>query len=109
MNESRTAPHAITPTAVFGIRLPKSPLMAKPAAGNSGMSQMRSRKFMRLPLHQVDFVDVHCFLVLEHGDDDAEANGRLSSGDGDHEDREYLPRHMTESARERDEVDIDGV
>src|SRR5215510_5128005 len=98
MKEIRTAPAAIVPTAAFGIRLPNRPLMTKPAAGNKGISQMRSRKFMRLPLHQVDFVDVHRFLVLEHGDDDAEADRGFRSGDGNHKDREDLPCELPKPA-----------
>src|SRR5262247_2199234 len=98
MKEIRTAPAAIVPTAAFGMRLPNSPLMTKPAAGNRGISQMRSRKFMRLPLHQVDFVDIHRFLVLEHGDDDTEANSRFGSCDGDHEDRKYLAGYVPKPA-----------
>src|SRR5262249_38061939 len=105
----KTAPAAIVPTIAFGMRLPKSPLITKPAAGNSGMSQMRSRKFMRLPLHQVDFIDVHCFLVLEHGDDNTQPHCRFSCGDRNDEDGESLPRHLSKSAGERDEVDVDGV
>src|SRR5678816_747202 len=96
MNEIRTAPAAMVPTAAFGIFLPKRPLMTKPAAGNSGISQMRSRKFMRLPLHQIDFVDVHCFLVLEHGDNDAESDRGFSGSNGNHKDREPVSyTHLT--------------
>src|SRR5262245_34724797 len=99
----------MTPTAVFDMRLPNSPLMTKPAAGNKGMSQMRSRKFMRLPLHQIDFVDVHRFLVLEHGDDDAEADCGFGGSDGNHKDGEDLSCELPKPAGKRDEVDVDGV
>src|SRR5690349_20185666 len=91
------------------MRLPKSPLMIKPAAGNMGMSQMRSRKFMPLPLHQIDFVDVHRFLVLEHGDDNAKSDCSFSRGYRDHKDCENLPRRLPEMSCERDQVDVDGV
>src|SRR5437870_7447668 len=40
----KTAEHAMMPTIVFDIRFPNRPLMTKPAAGNSGINQIRFRK-----------------------------------------------------------------
>src|ERR1017187_11006939 len=51
--------------------LPISSISTAPASGNSGISQMRSRKFTALlPLQQIDFVGLHGFLVAEQRDQD---------------------------------------
>src|SRR4029453_11186968 len=98
MNEIKTAPAAIVATIVLGMRLPKIPLTANPAAGKRGISQIRSRKFIPLPLHEIDFVNVHRFLVLEHGDNNAQPDGGFSGGDGDYENREHLTGDLSEAA-----------
>src|SRR3972149_7000097 len=76
-NETPTMPGQIRLTSDFGSFLPISSISKAPAAGNSGMSQMESRKLIMLPLHQVNFVGVDRFLVAEQGDDDAETHRSL--------------------------------
>src|SRR5438128_2419435 len=98
MNEMKTAAHAMRPTTVFDIRLPNSPLMTNPAAGNRGINQMRSKKFIStLPFHQIDFVDVHRLFVLEHRDHDPEAHRSFGSGHGDDKYGENLACHLLQS------------
>src|SRR5215510_3332396 len=105
MKAIRTAPAAIVATPYFGSRFPKMPLIAKPAAGNRGIAQMRSRKFMRSsPLHEVDFVDVHRFLVLEHGNDDAQAHGGFGGRHGNYKNGKNLAGDLLQTPRERDQV-----
>src|SRR5438876_7541236 len=110
MNEIRTAPAAIVATAYFGSLLPMIPLMAKPAAGNSGIAQMRSRKFMPAsPFHEVDFVDVHGFLVLEHRDDDPQSHRGFRRRYGDDKYRKDLAGDLLQSSGKGNQVDVDGV
>src|SRR5262249_32346525 len=109
MNDNNTAPAAITPTAVFEMRFPIRPLMTNPIAGNSGMSQIRSKKFILvlpstplpslegsscLPLHQIDFIDVHRFLVLEHRDHDPESYRCFGGSNSDDKNGENLTGHL---------------
>src|SRR5437667_9107568 len=127
MNEIRTAPHAITPTAVLDRRFPASPLMTNPTAGKSGISQIRSRKFIYSvqrsshkkarpcefcaffwpypcsPLHQIDFINVHCFFVLEHRDDDPETDGGFCCSHCDDKYSEHLTGHLLQSIGKRDQ------
>src|SRR6266516_6783501 len=114
MKEIKTAPHARTPTAVLDIRFPKRPLMAKPIAGKSGMSQIRSKKFIvlkseirnpksevsRLPLHQINLVDVHRFLVLEHRNHDPKTHRGFRRSHRNNKDGEHLPGHLLQPVGE---------
>src|SRR6476660_4628356 len=66
---------------------PKRPLMAAPASGSRGTSQM----YLYIsPFQQVDLVYPDRFLVAIESDDDSQTNGRLSSGDDDHKHGEEL-------------------
>src|SRR5581483_3641491 len=98
----KAAPEAMTPTTLLGKRFPNSPLMTNPIAGKIGISQIRSKKFISVfsvslccvlvsPLHEIDLVDVHGFLVLEHRDHDPEPHRGFGRGDGDDKDSEDLP------------------
>src|ERR1019366_2269687 len=90
--------------------LPKSSMRAAPASGNSGISQMVSRKFTRfLPLQQVDFIRLHGFLIAEQGDEDAETDGGFSHCVGNHKDREYLPGGVLPHVRKGDQIDVHGI
>src|SRR5262245_36371490 len=111
MNDSKTAPAAIVPMAFFDRRLPRRPLMTKPIAGKSGISQIRSRKFIFLssPLHQVDFVDVHRLFVLEHCDHNPETDGSFSGRHRDDKDSEYLAGHLLKAVRKRNQIDVHGI
>src|SRR5262245_23847882 len=120
MNESKTAPEAMMPTTVLCIRFPRRPLMTKPAAGNSGISQIRFRKFILfssrrahrpavLPLHQIDLVDVHRFFVLEHRDHDPKADGSFSRGDSYDKNGENLTCDLLKVTCESDQVDVHGI
>src|ERR1019366_6414058 len=77
MKETSTAPGQITLITDFGSRLPNSSISSAPANGNSGISQIESRKFIGLPFHQVDFVGIDGFLVAEQRNDDAQAHRGL--------------------------------
>src|SRR5579883_1665625 len=118
MNAISAAPEAMTPTTVFGNLLPIKPLMTNPTAGMSGMIQIRSRKFIfsvtlclcgYLPLHQIDLVDVHRFLVFEHRDHDPKTHCGFGRSDSDDKDSEDLTRHLLETVGKRNQVDIDGI
>src|SRR5437773_5967518 len=97
MNEIKTSPHAMTPTIVFDMRFPNKPLIMNPAAGKSGISQIRSRKFIRSPLHQIDLVDVHRLFVLEHRDYDPQTNRGFCRSHGNHKNRENLTGHLLQT------------
>src|SRR4051794_27448613 len=99
MKEIRTAPAAMVATAGFGIFFPMIPLIANPIAGNKGIIQIESRKFIeRLPLHEIDFVDVHRFLVLEHRDDDPESDGSFCRRDSNDKNCEYLTGYLLQTS-----------
>src|ERR1041385_5289488 len=89
---------------------PKSSIRAAPASGNSGISQISSRKFtVLLPLQQVDFVRQHGFLVTEKRDQDTESHSRLGYRVGDDEDGEDLAADVLQRLREGDQVDVHSV
>src|SRR5262245_6040382 len=103
MNDNKTAPDAMMPTAVLDSRFPMRPLMTNPIAGKSGMSQIRSKKFIRCsPLHQIDLVDVHRLFVLEHRDHDPETDRRLCRSHCDNKNSEDLPRHLLQAIGKSD-------
>src|SRR3974377_2625246 len=81
----------------FGSLRPRSSITAAPNSGNSGMSQMLSRKFIvASPLQQVDLVGEHRALVAEQGDQNAQPHRRFGHRDGDDEDCENLPAHVAD-------------
>ena len=49
----------------FSYACANNSIAAAPNSGNSGMSQIWSRKFIRSPLEQIHFVGQHGFLVSE--------------------------------------------
>src|SRR5438270_14029218 len=89
--------------------LPRNSMAAAPNRGNSGMSQILSRKFMRSPLEQIHFVRQHGFLVAEQRDQDAQPDSGFGHRVGDYEDGEYLAVHILQVMRESDQVNVDGV
>src|ERR1017187_7729302 len=90
--------------------LPNSSIRAAPRSGNRGISQMVSRKFtLFLPLQQVDFIRLHCFLVAEQRDQDAQPYRCFGHRVGDYEDGENLPVDILQRVRKRDQVDVDRV
>src|SRR5213594_965884 len=97
MKEIKTTPQPMTATAVLDIRFPNRPFITNPAAGNSGINQIRSRKFMLpLPLHQIDLVDVHRFLVLEHRDHDPKPDRGFRCSHCNDKDSEDLTGNLLE-------------
>src|SRR5204862_1073512 len=100
--------------------LPNSSIRAAPQSGNSGISQMRSKKFILylgrrsrlpqqntfahagipaqtsvgLPFQQVHFVGQHGLFISEQRDQDAQADRRLRYRVGNDEDREDLAAHV---------------
>src|ERR1035437_3132315 len=95
-----------TATSLFGCGsriLPNSSISAAPKSGNRGISQMVSRKFtLSLPLQQVDFIRLHCFLVADQRDQDAQPYSRFGHRVGDHEDSEDLSVDILQRVRKRD-------
>src|SRR5262245_35103632 len=110
MKDNKTAPDAMTPTAVLDSRFPTRPLMTNPIAGKSGMSQIRSKKFIRSsPLHQIDLVDVHRLFVLEHRDHDPETDRRFRRSHCDNKNSEDLTRYLLQSVGESNQIDVYSV
>src|ERR1043165_7218122 len=68
---------------------PKRPLIAAPASGSRGTSQMN---LYISPFQQVDLVDPDRFLVAIESDDDTEADSRFRCGHDDHKHGEELAR-----------------
>src|ERR1039458_378559 len=114
--ETPTAPGEMRLMAVCGRRRPKKSITAAPMSGTSGISQMRSRKFIvtssswsGLPFQEIDLVDQHRLLIAEQRDENAQTYGRLGHGHGDHKDRENLPVERLQVAAEGHQVQVDGV
>ena len=86
-------------------------IRAAPKSGNSGISQIWSRKFTALlPFQQVDFIRQHGFLIAEQSDEDAQPDGGLSHGVDNHEDGENLSRPPALLVmRKGDQIDVHGV
>src|SRR5689334_7676809 len=101
--ESRTEPTAITLTNAFDRRRPNSPFTRKPSNGNAGMSH---RCCIVLVLHGVHVVHVQGVAVLEHGQNDGQAYGRLGSRHHHYEKGEQVTVHLFELVREGDEAEI---
>src|SRR5262249_5269319 len=81
-----------------------------PKSGNSGISQIWSKKFtVSLPLQQVHLIGQHSFFIAEERDQNAEPNRRFRHGVGDDEDRENLSIDIFQRMRERDQVDVHRV
>src|SRR5580692_2255257 len=90
--------------------LPRSSMRAAPKSGNSGMSQIWSRKFTALlPFQQVDFIRQHGFLIAEQRDEDAQPDGGLGHRVDNHENRENLSVDLAEDARKGHQIDVYGV
>src|ERR1043166_3534964 len=114
-NESATVPTAIPPISFSGKRnqRPKMPLMAAPASGSRGTSQMylnirsnvqcrmsnvRRRTFdfglwtldLGSPLHQINLINPDRFAVAIKGDHDPESNRCFCRSHDNHEDCEHL-------------------
>src|SRR5436305_1139523 len=89
-NERKTVPGQRIEITGFGKYFPNNSIAAAPARGISGMSQMRSRKFIvpASPLQEIDFVCQHCALVSEQRDQNAQADCRLRDRRCNHEYRE---------------------
>src|SRR5262249_16508884 len=62
-----------------------------------------------LPLHQVDLVDVHRFLVFEHRDHDAKADSGFSRRHRNHKNGEYLTDDLLQVIRKRNQINIHGI
>ena len=54
-------------------------------------------EILRLPLHQIDLVDVHRFLVLEHRDDDPQADRGFCRSHGYYKYGEHLTRDLLQA------------
>src|SRR6266436_6924486 len=138
-NERATDPTAIPPINFSGKRnhRPKMPLIAAPASGSNGTSQMYlyidcraglvPARFLYLrragtspapttsPIHQIDLVDPDGFPVAIKRDHDAKSDGRLSRGDDNNKDSENLARHRIAGAgvlqvtRESNEIQVRGI
>src|SRR6478752_1525953 len=103
----RTAPAAMVATARLGIFFPMIPLIRNPTRGNKGIIQIESRKFIEgLPLHEIDFVDVHGFLVLEHRDHDPQSHSGFRRCNGNYKDGEYLSGHLLQTSGKSNQVDV---
>src|SRR5881296_1363955 len=122
--DDNTLPTHSTLTALFFKRRPMSSIRAADASGNSGISQMYSRKnpvtlisapnlerypLSFSPLQQIHFVREHGLAVPEKRDDDSEAHGRLRGRVRYNENCEDLPCHVAEQTRKRHQVDIHRV
>src|SRR5262245_49006148 len=110
-NASSTAPHAIHPTARFERRTPTIPLIADPAIGSSGISQIFSRKncIVPLPLQERDLVDVDRLLQAEQCDRDREADRGLRGGERHHEEDVDLSLGSAPLPGERQEREVPRV
>src|SRR5438309_1747259 len=62
-----------------------------------------------LPPQQVEAVRLDGSPDAEDRDDDRQPDGDLGDRDGDREEGEDQPRQVSVEARERDQVDVDGV
>src|SRR5580704_3779111 len=132
------APTQTIPTARRESRRPKKNMMAAPAAGSRGITQMWERKKKRLsaradgvmtfslrlfrgssarpnfrssaslPFQQVHFVDVHRLLIAEEGDQDAETDRCFGGGVGDDENCEDLALQAPDPG-EGDQVQVHSV
>src|SRR5690242_420471 len=97
-NASATEPTAIPPITFSEKRnfRPKRPLMAAPASGSRGTSQM----YLYIsPFQQVDLVNPDRFLVAIESDDDSQADRRFGRGHDDHKHREELTGERVVAAR----------
>src|SRR6056297_163810 len=83
------------------MRQPK-PAMSAPTRGAK-----RRMVSMASAFHHVDVFDGDRAAIAEETNEDGKADGRLGSGDRQHEKREHLPHQITQIRRKRDEVDID--
>src|SRR5512139_967082 len=100
LTEKTKAPNT-PPMATVAARsfryFPKSPATRNPVNGRSGMRMylsIRTPVVRRLPLHQVELVDVYGPAVAGQQDDQCQGNGSLGCRHGDNEDDEDLPRQV---------------
>src|SRR5438128_177965 len=103
--ESRTEPTAIMLTNAFDRRRPNSPFTRNPSNGNAGMSH---RCCIVLVLHRVHVVHVQGVAVLEDGQNDGQAYGRLSGRHDHYEKGEQVAVDLFELVGEGDETEIHG-
>src|SRR6266436_902228 len=140
-NDSATVPTAMLPINFSGKRShrPKMPLIAAPASGSNGTSQMylfidcrgRARPcpislsqrragdkpcpYKRSPFHQINLIYPDRFAIAIKRDHDTQSDGRFSGGDDDNKHGEYLPGHgitragVLQVTRESNEVQVRGV
>src|SRR5205807_8224010 len=105
MNDAIITPHATAPAAAFVSRRPRLALTRNPRNGRSGISS--NMRLKSLPLECCERIGVERFLVPEQPDDNREADGRFSRGDGHDEEDDDLPVQIGRaSCREREELSV---
>src|SRR3569832_2655383 len=101
---------ATSETGCGSSSLPNTSIIAAPASGSRGISQIRFKKSTVVsPLQQVDLVGQDGLFVPEEGDQDAQADRGFRHRVGNDEDCEDLAVDVLPRVRKRDQVDIDGV
>jgi hypothetical protein len=78
--ERRMAVDPIRPINLLEKRIPKMPLMITPKSGKNGTSQIYSiiGMLLRLPLHQIDIININGFPVPVKSNDDTQSYSSLS-------------------------------
>src|SRR6476619_632259 len=85
------------------------PLTRNPRRGKTGTSQRRSRMPFPLSPHRARLFDVQRATLPEEGDREREADRGLARRYSNDKYREHLAGQIGQAARERDQVEVDGV
>src|SRR5262245_20430003 len=115
--ESPTAPAATVASTLLGSRLPKTPLIAAPSRGKTGMSQrilnesiVISRGAMpSSPLQQIAAIHIERLAISKHCNHQRETYRGFRGSDNQNEKNENLTTDLSVLAGERHKSQVDGI